>query len=105
MSTINDIVNVERAAAERLNTARQEAETIKQAGQAGAEQIREAARKQRMEEEQAIKTEFEQRWKAEEEQMQVELEKELARRRKKYETHAAAIVDWVTERILRGAED
>lgn len=100
MSKIEDIVHVEREAAEMLRRAQVEADTIKREGQAEAERIVEAARRQRLNEEKAITAEYDARIAEENTRMQSELDTLLAERQKAFDTHASSVTEWVVRRLM-----
>ena len=104
MSKINDIVTVEREAAEVLQKARDEADAVKRTAQAEAEGIVEQARRQRSSEEKAIAAEFDKRIAEEDAAMQEKLDILLAERQKAFDAHAAEVTDWVIGRLITGEQ-
>jgi hypothetical protein len=100
MSKIEDIVNVEREAAEMLRKAQAEADTIKREGQSEAERIVEQARQRRLNEEKAIMAEYDARIAEEDDRMQSELDSLLAKRQKSFDTHVSQVTEWVIRRLM-----
>jgi len=102
MSKIDDIVSVEREAAETLQKARDEADAVKRKAQAEAESIVEQARRQRSSEEKAIAAEFDKRIAEEDAGMQKKLDILLAERQEAYNAHAPGATEWVIDRLITG---
>ena len=100
MSTIEEIVSIERDAAAQLEAARKQADEIRTAAQDEAAQIVADARARRTEQEEQMRAELDQRLSKEDEQTQAEIARQSESRRATFEQHVDAAVDWVVERIL-----
>ncbi len=100
MSTVEDIVKVEREAAAQLSAARKKAETIKRDGQAEAQQIVTAARAKRSQEAESILAETEKRLAEADACAAKRLQSHLSARKDRFARQAPHVIDWIINQIL-----
>ncbi len=101
MSTIEEIVKVEREAEARLKSAQIEAEAIKNAGKAEAEKIVADARTKRADDEKAYFENVEKQIQEAADEKQKELEAKLKKREKVFEEKVPETVKWIVDEIIR----
>ena len=101
MSTIEEIVKVEREAESRLKSAQEEAEAIKTAGKAEAKRIVAEARARRAGDEKAYLESVGNQIKASADKNQKELESKLKKRKEVFKIKAPETVKWLVDEIVR----
>ncbi len=103
MSTIEEIVKVEREAEARLKSAQTEAETIKNNGKADAEKIIAEARSRRAGDEKAYFENIKVQINEDAEKKQKMLDAELKKSKEFFDEKAPETVKWLVDEIVRGS--
>jgi len=101
MSTIEEIVKVEREAEERLKSAQAEAETIKNNAKTQSGKIVAEARAKRVNVEKEYFENIKKKIREEAKEKQIELETELNKRQETFEKKAPETVKWLVDEIIR----